>query len=41
MPLDPPEPDVSALRQPSDPEHGSSLGQDASLQGKADGLVQL
>ena len=36
-----PEPDVSALRQPSDPEHDFSLGQDASLQGKADGLVQL
>lgn len=38
MPLDPPEPDVPALRQPSEPEHGSSLGQDASCHGKADGL---
>nr|XP_006218557.1 chitotriosidase-1 isoform X5 [Vicugna pacos] len=38
VPLGPPEPEAPAPGQPSEPEHDSSLGQDAFCQGKADGL---
>ncbi|XP_054441527.1 chitotriosidase-1 [Pteronotus mesoamericanus] len=38
MPLGPPQPEVPTRSQPSEPEHGPSLGQDTFCQGKADGL---